>query len=122
MASLVFNGGSDDLVGVSLTPDNGGILTTISKNDTVRVQLVEEFNVSVGYNEFVVSVDDVEQFAVFARYGDGGSWGFGVSQVDEDVPLPSSYVFTVSQSELCDYSAELTIEFTGQNVTVREVQ
>lgn len=122
MASLTFSGSSDDLVGVSLSPDSDGTLTAVTLNGTESVHLNEEFNVSIGYNEFVVSVDGVDQFIVFSRYGSGGSWGFGVSQVEEEILLPESYVFTVTQSEVRDYSAELSVEFNGTHVVVREVQ
>jgi hypothetical protein len=121
MAVLTFSGSSDDLIGVVLTPDAGGSLTVVDRRDDERVtRLDEEFNVRDGYTEFVVNVDGKDEFAAFGRYG-AAAWGFGVSQADEDLPLPSSYIFTIGQAEFCDYSAVLTVTFVGKDVVVREL-
>lgn len=121
MSLLSFNGGSDDLVGVSYKPSNqGDTLTVVDRHGSKRVRLDEEFNVRDGYTEFLVTVDGVDVFVVFGRYGRGGSWGFGVSQVDEDTLLDS--MVTVGQSEVSDYSVTLTALFDGGNVVVTELE
>jgi hypothetical protein len=122
MAVLVFTGSSDDLVGVALFPNSGGSLVVIDRLDDVREQLAEEFNVVHKHTEFMVSVDGNEEFIVFAHYGNGGVWGFGVSQVDEDHSLPSGYSFAIRDSEVGSYSVDLVVAFHGQKVTVREIQ
>lgn len=121
MSLLSFNGGSDDLIGVSYKPNNqGDTLTVVDRHGSTRVRLDEEFNVRDGYTEFLVTVDGVDAFVVFGRYGRGGSWGFGASQVDEDTLLDS--MVTVGQSEISDYSVTLTALFDGGNVVVTELE
>lgn len=126
MSFLSFSGSSDDLIGVLYNPTSDvGTLTVVDRNGGRRKvtgdRPDEEFNVRDGYTEFLVNIDGVDAFVVFARYGKGGCWGFGVSQVDEDTFMHAN--ISVVQSEISSYSVELTAElFKSENVIVYELQ
>lgn len=98
MSRVEFYGASDDLV-------------------EVEGDFREEYNVyGDGPSTFVVG----GLVRVYAIYGRGGTWAFGVGQVDEDVPIPADWKISLSQDPDTAYSVRLAIEAPVARLTVVE--
>lgn len=90
MPTLTVYGASDDLI------------------EADGIDGADEYN-AVDGGRLEVTGPNGQRFYIYAVNTPGAVWLVGVTQVDEDIPIPN-WPMTLRQSKACRYSSELVVD------------